>query len=99
MARLGEKHPDVGAALEGIATTYLQMKKPQLAREPLERALAIGYPSDRTLEARLRFDLARARTPVDVTLAREARAMLADATDKRSSGLRDEIDKWLAARL
>ncbi len=100
-ASLGKDHPSVAHTLLGIAEAYTDMGRPADAVPLLERALLIcestEVPPD--MLADIRFALARALDPAQVTRARTLaeQSLAALATVPATTDKQSEIRSWLAA--
>jgi tetratricopeptide (TPR) repeat protein len=103
---IGEGSPDSAMALLSLGQTYLAMRRPRLALAHLERANAIQPAWSGHVEnlADLRFALARAMDASRVAprravqLAREARAVYAEARIPASDARVVPIVRWLERR-
>jgi tetratricopeptide (TPR) repeat protein/predicted Ser/Thr protein kinase len=97
--------PEVAEALLGLGRTHLAASAPELAIEPLERALAIHAqsPTEPLEHARTRFVLAQALwdsrrdRPRALRLAQEALAAYDAASGLRATE-RDQVATWLTRR-
>jgi tetratricopeptide (TPR) repeat protein len=99
---LGTEHPDVAMDLTGIGLCKLALGRPDEARGPLERSLAIyaARPEDPSEIARAEFGLARALV-ADGGDTERGRALAVQARDRyRDAGGDDkyvtEVVDWLA---
>jgi tetratricopeptide (TPR) repeat protein len=93
---VGPNHPHTGEDLGGLGFVFLAQNRPREALPILERAVKIGDP-DPVNASKIRFALARAlgKTPRALSLAKEAREVLAKSGGRQARDVK-EIDAWLA---